>query len=73
MTDLRNVIIKKETPKNENPNKTINIVEKVLEFNNQQKSRRLKILTPKQKLQRLPLALAQIKAGNTSDNILIKI
>ena len=73
MTDLRNVIIKKETPKNENPNKTINIVEKFLEFNNQQKSRRLKILTPKQKLQRLPLALAQIKAGNTSDNILSKI
>ena len=73
LTDLRNVIIKKETPKNENPNKTINIVEKVLEFNNQQKSRRLKILTPKQKLQRLPLALAQIKAGNTSDNILSKI
>ena len=30
LTDLRNVIIKKETPKNENPNKTINIVEKVL-------------------------------------------
>ena len=73
LTDLRNVIIKKETPKNENPNKTINIVEKVLQFNNQQKSRRLKILTPKQKLQRLPLALAQIKAGNTSDNILSKI
>lgn len=73
LTDLRNVIIKKETPKNENPNKTINIVEKVLEFNNQQKSRRLKILTPKQKLQRLPLAHAQIKAGNTSDNILSKI
>ena len=28
----------------------------------------LKILTPKQMLQRLPIALAQVKAGNTSEN-----
>ena len=28
----------------------------------------LKILSPKQMLQRLPKALAQIKAGNTSEN-----
>ena len=30
----------------------------------------LKILTLKQKLQRLPIALAQIKAGTTSENLL---
>ena len=30
----------------------------------------LKILTPKQMLQRLPIAFAQIKAGNTSENVL---
>ena len=30
----------------------------------------LKILTPKQMLQRLQIALAQIKAGNTSKNLL---
>ena len=30
----------------------------------------LKILTPKQMLQRLPIALAQVKAGNTSGNLL---
>ena len=30
----------------------------------------LKILTPKQMLQRLPLALAQAKAGNTYNNLL---
>ena len=30
--------------------------------------RGLKILTPKQMLQRLPIALAQVKAGNTSEN-----
>ena len=28
----------------------------------------LKILTPKQMLQRFPIALAQIKAGNNSEN-----
>ena len=30
----------------------------------------LKILTPKQMLQRLPIALAQVKAGNNSDDLL---
>ena len=29
-----------------------------------------KILTPKKMLQRLPIALAQVKAGNTSENLL---
>ena len=33
----------------------------------------LRILTPKQMLQRLPKALAQIKRGNTSENILMKL
>ena len=33
----------------------------------------LKILTPKQMLQRLPLALAQVKAGNNADILLNKI
>ena len=33
----------------------------------------LKILIPKQKLQRLPIALAQVKAGNTSENVLNEI
>ena len=30
----------------------------------------LKILTPKQILQRLPIALAQVKLGNNSENLL---
>ena len=30
----------------------------------------LKILTPKQVLQRLPIALAPVNAGNKSDNLL---
>ena len=34
---------------------------------------KLKILTPKQILQRLPTALAQVKAGNNSENLLNEI
>ena len=33
----------------------------------------LKILTPKQILQRLPIALAQVKAGNNSESLLNEI
>ena len=33
----------------------------------------LKILIPKQMLQRLPIALAQVKAGNNSKNLLNEI
>ena len=33
----------------------------------------LKILTPKQMLQRLPIATAQVKAGNNSEDILNEI
>ena len=32
----------------------------------------LKILTPKQMLQRLPVALAQVKAGNNLESLLMK-
>ena len=31
---------------------------------------RLKILTPEEMLQRLPIALAQVKEGNNSENLL---
>ena len=34
---------------------------------------RLKILTTKQMLQRLPIALAQVKAGNNSESLLNEI
>ena len=33
----------------------------------------LKILTPKQMLQRLPIALAQVKGGNNSESLLNEI
>ena len=34
---------------------------------------KLKILSPKQMLQRLPIALAQVKAGNNSESLLNEI
>ena len=37
---------------------------------NETKRKGLKILTPKQMLQRLPIVLAQVKAGNNSENLL---
>ena len=63
----------KEIRENENLKKVVNIVEKVLDFNKQQKNKGLKIFTPKKILQRLPIALAQVKASNTSKNLLNEI
>ena len=37
------------------------------------KETRLKILTPKQMLQRLPIVPAQVKAGNNSESLLNEI
>ena len=37
------------------------------------KGRGLKILKPKQMLERLPIALAQVKAGNNSESVLNEI
>ena len=65
LTDLRKAITRKEIPGNENRNKIANIIEKIFEFNKQQEGKGIKIWTPKQMLQRLPIALAQVKAGNT--------
>ena len=38
--------------------------------NSDAKGKGFKISTPKQMLQRLPIALAQVKAGNNSENLL---
>ena len=40
---------------------------------NETQGKGLKILTPKQMLQILPIALAQVKAGNNSENLLNEI
>ena len=84
LIDLRNTINKKEISENENPNKIVDIVENILGFNQQQNGKghprikifdrtRIKMLTPKQTLQRLPIALAQVKAHNTSESLLNEI
>ena len=40
---------------------------------NETEAKGLKILTPKQMLQRLPIVLAQVKAGNNSESLLNEI
>ena len=72
--------LRKEIPENKNLEKMADIVEKILYFNNKQKSKGcpldrtcLKILILKQILQRLPIALAQVKTGNIYGNLLNEI
>ena len=72
LKDLKGEIKKmsKAEIENEKPDKIVNIVEKILEFNEQnQQGQGIKILTPNQMLNRLPIALAQLKAGNNSNKL----
>ena len=73
LIDIRNSVNNKEIPKNENPNKITDVAEKIFNFNKQQKDRGLKILTLKQMIERLPIALAQVEASKTSENLLNEI
>ena len=58
----------KKEIENEKPKKILKIIEEILEFNREkQQGLGLKILTPNQMLSRLPITLAQLKAGNNSD------
>ena len=52
-----------------NPDKILEIVEEIFIFNKENREQQglgLKILTPNQMLSRLPITLAQLKAGNNS-------
>ena len=71
MTELRNSINSKEIPESANLNKILNIVESKGWPSNL--ATHIEILTPKQIFQRLPIALAQVKAGNTSESLLSEI
>ena len=73
LVDLRNSNFRKEIPENKNLKRVVNVIEKILDFNKQQKGKGIKILTPKQMLQRLPIARAQVKAGSISENLLNEI
>ena len=51
-------------------NKILKLVKKILNFNKKiQSGGGLKILTPNQMLSRLPITLAQLKAGNNSEKL----
>ena len=62
----------KDEIENEKPDKILKIAEESLDFNKKtqkQQDWRLKILTPDQMLRRLPISLAQLKAGNNSEKL----
>ena len=68
-------IVSENVPENktfkiEENEKIINIVERILYFNQQnQAGQELKTLTPKQMFSRLPISLGQLKAGNNSEKL----
>ena len=54
----------------ENSDKIVEIVKDILKFNKQkQEGQGIKLLTPNQMLSRLPISLAQLKAGNNSKKL----
>ena len=56
--------------KTEKPDKIVDIVEKILDFINQNQRRQgVKILKPDQILSRLPITLEQLQAGNNSEKL----
>ena len=60
----------KEEIEIEKPDEIVRVVEMILDFNKQnQQGKGLKILTPNQMLSRLPITLAQLKAGNNSEKL----
>ena len=60
----------KEERKTEKIDKIVEIVEDILKFNEEKQERKgIKILTPSQMLSRLPISLAQLEAGNNSEEL----
>ena len=67
--DIENVS-KDDVGKISKMNKIADIAELILYFNNEDQERSvLKILTPSKMLDRLPISLAQLKAGNNSEKL----
>ena len=101
MIELKKDIDRKKIPENENLNKIVHIVKRILGFHKEQNGKGLprilplrpsdlahktkvsdckvfnrkhiKILSPKQMLQRLSILLAQVKACNTPEKLLNEI
>ena len=62
----------KEEINNEKQDDILGIINKILDFNKEiqkQQGSGLKILPPNQMLSRLPISLAQLKAGNNSEKL----
>ena len=72
LKDLKKEIkeMSKEERENEKPDKIVEVVKEILNFNKQnQKGYGLKILTPNQMLSILPISSAQLKARNNSERL----
>ena len=72
LKDLKKEIeeMSEEEKENEKPDKIVKIVREILKFNKQnQEGKGIKILTPNQMLSRLPISVAQLKAGNNSEKL----
>ena len=72
LSDLKDKIkeMSEDEKESDQPDKILKLVEKIIEFNKQNQSGQgLKILTPHQMLSRLPISLAQLKAGNNSEKL----
>ena len=72
LEDLKKEIKKmsKEEIEPEKPDEIVRVVEMILDFHKQnQQGKGLKILKPNQMLSRLPITLAQSKAGNNSEKL----
>ena len=73
LTKLKNIVKnvpKSEVSKVEENKKIIDIAKRILELNSEkQLGLGLKILTPDQMLRRLPITLAQLKAGSNSEKL----
>ena len=72
LKDLKEEIKKmsEEEINTEKPDKIVKIVEDIIRFNKQkQEGQGIKIITPNQMLSRLPISLAQLKAGNNSEKL----
>ena len=72
LIDLKNEIKKmsEDEIKIEKPYEIVDLVEEILEFNDKKQSGQgLKIRTPNQMFSRLPITLAQLKAGNNSEKL----
>ena len=70
LKDLESEIkyMSKKERKTKKPNSIVAVVKTILDFNKHaQKGQGLKTLTPKQMLNRLPIVLAQLQAGNNSN------